>query len=83
MLLYGVTESNGLRVNLFDIVGYNRLTFSKEKCYRRLGLGVNMGVMVSKGFRVNILHLNFSYGVTLSSGLRVNLFDRLGYHTKV
>ena len=40
-----------------------------------------MGVMVSKGFRVNILHLNL-YGVTLSSGLRVNLFDRLGYHTK-
>ena len=43
---------------------------------------VNMGVTVSKGFRVNILHLNLSYGVTLSSGLRVNLFDRLDYHTK-
>ena len=55
-------------------MGYNRLTFFKEKCYRRLGLGVNMGVTVSKGFRVNILHLNLSYGVTLSSGLRVNLF---------
>ena len=63
-------------------MGYNTLKFSKEKCYRRLGLGVSMGVTVNKGFRVNILHLNLSYGVTLSSGLRVNLFDRLGYHTK-
>ena len=81
-LLYGVTESNGLRVKLFDIVGYNRLTFSKEMCYRRLGLDVNMGVTVSKGFRVNIFHLNLSYGVTLISGLRVNLSDRQGYHSK-
>ena len=63
-------------------MGYNRLTFYKEKCYRRLGLGVNMGVTVSKGFRVNILHLNLSYVVTLSSSLRVNLFDRLGCHAK-
>ena len=63
-------------------MGYNRLTFSKEKCYQWLGFSVNMGVTVSKGFRVNILHLNLSYGVMLISGLRVNLFDRLGYHTK-
>ena len=49
---------------------YHRLTFFKEKCYRRLGLGVNMGVTVSKGLRVNILHLKLSYGFTLSSGFK-------------
>ena len=44
---------------------------------------VNVGVTVSKGLRVKILHLKLSYGVTVSKGLRVYLFDRLGYHTKL
>ena len=31
-----VTVSEGLMVNLLDKVDYHRLTFFKEKCYRRL-----------------------------------------------
>ena len=67
-----VTVSEGLIVNLlikWITIGQR---FSRKKVtegYRHL---VNVGVKVSNGLRVNILHLKLSYGVTVSEGKTVN-----------
>ena len=35
---------------------------------------------MSKGLKVNMLHLELLDGVSVSNSLRVNLYDKVGYH---
>ena len=35
---------------------------------------------MSKGLKVNILHLELLDGVFMSNSLRVNLYEKVGYH---
>ena len=35
---------------------------------------------MSKGLKVNMLHLELLDGISVSNSLRVNLYDKVGYH---